>query len=283
MMLIVSLALCILSSPVSGADCGGDKNNGFELAECGSGKTAICCHPTQEVCLSGKPKDGDEQFACSSNRALYGKRLVKVFIIPICAELFLAFLFIHMFKIVRPLKPKPPIGMLCIVQTILAMLVVLSPVWKFGLYSAFLGALVFHVVNGKDVPRWVSGAIITLQFFNVLAITGAIGTTNGVFIPLGVLAADNVPSWAAGVIDSVSAGAACSAAYDNYFTLENVELAAEGADPKQGFHGLCIDNWIATVNTVVAVKMVVQLIMTTLFAKSFVTGISANLAEKADV
>jgi len=278
MMLALALATCILASPVSSADCGGDKNNGFDLSECGSGDKAICCHPTREVCLSGQPKEGDEVWECSSNRALYGTRFVKVIMIPICALLFLVFLLVHMCRMVKPMKPKPIIAVLCIVQTILAAIVVLSPVWKFGVYSAFLSVLVFHVTNGQ-ASKWAIGIIITLQFFNVLAITGAVGTTNGVFIPLGFLAADNVPSWAAGIVDSLSPGAACSAAYENYFNLESVELGAEGADPSEKFHGLCTDTWTALVNTVVAVKMVIQLIMTTLCARLLVAQLPGKMAD----
>jgi len=284
MMRALVLATCILSSPVSCADCDGDKNNGFDLSECGSGDKAICCHPSRQVCLLGTPLDGDEEAECSSTRALYGTRFVKVIAIPICALVLLVFLLIHMCKLLKPIKPKPPVAVLCVVQTVLAMLVVLSPVWKFGLYSAFLSALVFHVIKDQQqLPKWAFGIIIALQFFNILAITGAVGTTNGVFIPLGFLAADNVPSWGAGIIDSLSAGAACSGAFENYFDLATVELRNEGADPEQKFHGLCTDSFIGAVNVVVAVKMVIQFIMTALCAKLFVgqlSGQGSGLAEK---
>merc|ERR1719261_1034781 len=79
------LALLIAASNAK-QDCSADKNNGFELSECGDGDTKICCHPTQQVCLSGTPKGGDEKFECSANRALYGMKVVTAANAPAGAD-----------------------------------------------------------------------------------------------------------------------------------------------------------------------------------------------------
>merc|ERR1719240_1016918 len=104
----------LISASDAQQDCSADKNNGFELSECGSGDTKICCHPTQQVCLSGTPKGGDEQFECSTNRALYGMKVVTVLIIPICSCIFLLAAFIIMFKQARPLREASALARLCL-------------------------------------------------------------------------------------------------------------------------------------------------------------------------
>jgi hypothetical protein len=241
-------------------DCSADKNNGFEFSECGSGDTTICCHPTQQVCLSGTPKGGDEQFECSTNRALYGMKVVTVLIIPICACIFLLAAFIIMFKQVKAMSPKPPLAILCLCQTLLSVLVVFSMLWKFALYSAFIAVIVFHMMKVKG-NKWVLLAILVLQIFNLLATIGAYGTS-GTFVPLGLLSADNVKSWEAGVIDAATVlPGGCSAYYGNFFNVESVELQNEGADPLVKFSGYCGDGWLTTIAATIAVKTVFQLFM----------------------
>jgi len=255
-------------------DCTADKNNGFELTDCGNDKTKTCCHPAQQVCLSGTPKDKDEQFECSSNRALYGMKVVTVLIIPICSCIFLLGAFIIMAKQLRMMNPKPALGWLCLLQTLLAFLIVFSPVWKFALYSAFVAVIVFHMMKVKG-NKWVLLAIITLQMFNLLATIGAYGTS-GTFVPLGLLSADNVKSWELGAIDTVTPGAGCSAYYGNFFNVENVELQNEGADPLVKFQGYCGDNWLATVRSAIAAKTVIQLFMLLLSLQLLTTQLGAQ-------
>jgi len=281
--LLIALFSGILSSPVYGAaKCGAADNNGFEKAKCGSGASETCCHPSRETCLTGTPKGGKEMASCSKTRALYGTRLTKVIIIPACAELFLVFLIIHMIKTIKTVpKPKPTVAILCIVQTILSTVVVVSEAWKFALYSAFLSLVVFHAtLNQSQLPKWAWGGVVALQFFNVLAmVSGNSGATNGVFLPLGIFAADgSTTSWTTGMIDTLKAGAQCSTSFEEYFTLDAVEIGAEGADPDQKYFGLCTDDFISAVVTFVAVKMVIQLIMTALCAKLF----AVKLANKSD-
>jgi len=241
-------------------DCSGDKTNGFEYSECGSGDTTICCHPTQQVCLSGTPKGGDEAFECSANRALYGMKVVTVLIIPIVSCIFLLAAFIIMFKQVKGVSPKPKLALLCLAQTILSILVVFSQSWKFALYSAFVAVIVFHMMKVKG-SKWVLITIIVLQVFNLLATIGAYGTS-GTFVPLGLLSADNVKSYEVGQIDAaMAAQAGCSAYYGNFFNVEAVEYANEGHDPMVKFSGYCSDGWVTTVAAVIAVKTVFQLFM----------------------
>jgi len=241
-------------------DCSADKNNGFEYSECGSGDTTICCHPTQQVCLSGTPKGGDEAFECSANRALYGMKVVTVLIIPIVSCIFLLAAFIIMFKQVKGVSPKPKLALLCLAQTILSILVVFSQSWKFALYSAFVAVIVFHMMKVKG-SKWVLITIIVLQVFNLLATIGAYGTS-GTFVPLGLLSADNVKSYEVGQIDAaMAAQAGCSAYYGNFFNVEAVEYANEGHDPMVKFSGYCGDGWVTTVAAVIAVKTVFQLFM----------------------
>jgi len=278
------LLLLALLIPVSHADdkCSADKNNGFEYAECGNDKAKLCCHPTQQVCLSGTPKGGDETFECSSNRALYGMKVVTVLIIPICSCVFLLAAFIIMAKQVKMMKPKPALALLCLVQTLLAFLVVFSPVWKFALYSAFVAVIVFHM-SKVNRNKWVLLAIIILQIFNLVATIGAHGTS-GTFVPFGLFSADNVKSWEKGAIDSVTPGAGCSAYYGNFFNVESVELQNEGADPLVKFHGYCGDNWLAVVGATIAVKTVIQLMMLVLSLQLLGAQLGGQEAElKADV
>merc|ERR1719316_1177895 len=284
MVLVLALFTGFLFSQVSGAaKCGAAGNNGFEKAKCGSGDQEKCCHPSREVCLTGTPKGGKEQSSCSKTRALYGTRLTKVIIIPICAEIFVVFLLIHMGLALKKEvpKPRPTVALLCFLQTLLSTVVVLSSAWKFGLYSAFLSLVVFHAtLNQKQLPKWAWGGVVALQLFNVLAIVGVNGgATNGVFLPLGIFAADgSTTSWTLGMIDSLKAGEQCSNAFDSYFTLDAVEIGKEAADPEEKYFGLCTDAFISAVVTFVAVKMVIQFIMTALCAKMF----AAQLVGKSD-
>eukprot|EP00746_Dinoflagellata_sp_MGD_P155281 gnl/MRDRNA2_/MRDRNA2_85288_c0_seq1.p1 gnl/MRDRNA2_/MRDRNA2_85288_c0~~gnl/MRDRNA2_/MRDRNA2_85288_c0_seq1.p1 ORF type:complete len:286 (+),score=64.94 gnl/MRDRNA2_/MRDRNA2_85288_c0_seq1:94-951(+) len=256
---LLFVALLITASNAQ-QDCSADKNNGFELSECGNGDTKICCHPAQQVCLSGTPKGGDEQFECSTNRALYGMKVVTVLIIPICACIFLLAAFFIMVKQVRAQSPKPPLALLCLCQTLLSVLVVFSMWWKFALYSAFIAVIVFHMMKVKS-NKWVLLAIFVLQIFNLLATIGAYGTS-GTFVPLGLLSADNVKSWEAGAIDTaMGLPSGCSAYYGNFFNVENVELQNEGADPLVKFSGYCSDGWLVTIAATIAVKAVFQLFM----------------------
>jgi len=293
--LFVAWVTGVLVSPVSGAaKCGAaDKvgeafvNNGFEKSKCGTGAAETCCHPSREVCITGTPKGGKEAAVCSKTRALYGTRLTKVIIIPVCIELLLVFLIFHMVKSLKAIpKPnRPTVAILCVAQAVLAMIVALSELWKFALYSAFLNVLVFHaILNQKQLPKLAFGAIVALQFFNVLAMLGGNGgATNGVFLPLGVFAADGgATSWTKGMIDSLSPGEQCSNAFEKYFHLESVEIGHEGHDPEVKFHGLCTDAFIASVMTFVTVKMVIQFIMTALCAKLFAAQAFGKLAEEKE-
>merc|ERR1719463_956855 len=98
------------------------------------------------------------------------------------------------------MKPKPALAILCLLQTLLAFLVVFSPMWKFALYSAFVAVIVFHMMKVKG-NKWVLLAILVLQIFNLVATMGAYGAS-GTFVPLGLLSADNVKSCEAGAIDA---------------------------------------------------------------------------------
>eukprot|EP00746_Dinoflagellata_sp_MGD_P158172 gnl/MRDRNA2_/MRDRNA2_86410_c0_seq1.p1 gnl/MRDRNA2_/MRDRNA2_86410_c0~~gnl/MRDRNA2_/MRDRNA2_86410_c0_seq1.p1 ORF type:complete len:294 (-),score=59.03 gnl/MRDRNA2_/MRDRNA2_86410_c0_seq1:558-1439(-) len=290
MVLVLAILTGFLASQVSGAaKCGAGDNNGFEKATCGSGDQEKCCHPSREACLVGTPKGGKEQSSCSKTRALYGTRLTKVIIIPACAEILLVFLLVHMVLTLKKEvpKPRPTVALLCFLQTLLSTVVVLSSAWKFGLYSAFLSLVVFHAtLNQKQLPKWAWGGVVALQLFNVLAIVGGNGgATNGVFLPLGMFAADgSTTSWTVGMIDSLKAGATCSTAFEDYFTLDAVEIGNEGADPEEKYFGLCTDAFIGAVVSIVAVKMVIQFIMTGLCAKLFavqLAGKSDSLSPKA--
>jgi len=258
---LLFLALLISASNAQ-QDCSADKNNGFELSECGNGDTKICCHPTQQVCLSGTPKDGDEKFECSANRALYGMKVITVLIIPICSCIFLLAAFIIMCKQVKTQSPKPRLALLCLAQTLLSVLVVFSIWWKFALYSAFVAVIVFYMMKVKG-SKWVLLTIIALQIFNLLATIGAY-STSGTFVPLGLLSADNVKSFEAGAIDAattIGTSDVCSGYYGNFFNVESVELANEGADPLVKFSGYCSDGWLTTIAATIAVKAVLQLFM----------------------
>jgi hypothetical protein len=286
---VVALALLVAhvlgeNATAPAADlCSADNNNGFELSECGNDKVKLCCHPKRQVCLSGTPKDKDEQFECSANRALYGMKIVTVFIIPICSLVFLLSVFIILLKQVKLLDVKPPLLWLCLAQVVFAMLVVFSPLWKFALYSAFVAVIVFSMgqVKGK---KWVTGGIIVLQLFNLLATIGAYGTS-GVFVPLGLLSEDNVKSWETGIIDMKMkmTGATCSGYYGNYFNVESVELNAEGADPEVKYSGYCSDDWMTTVGAVVMGKAVAQLFMLVLSLRLLVAELDGGEKLKSEV
>jgi len=258
----------------------GDSNNGFAKKECGSGDQKRCCHPKTEVCVGPfKPKKGKDQYVCSKNQALHGPKIVKVVMWPMCSVILLVAFVVHMALPLKTMKPKPIVPMLCIVQTVLAIFVCLSEVWKFAVYSAFLNVLVYHAaLNQKALPKWAFSLVVALQFFNVIAILGAAsGTTNGIFVPMGVLAADGgTSSWTKGMVDYFAGGETCSKYYDNYYTLESIQISKEGADPNVKYYGLCSDEWVSCVMTFITVKMVIQSIMAGLsakmFADQFITG-----------
>merc|ERR1711904_111799 len=227
-----------------------------------------------------KPKGGKDQYVCSKNRALHGPKIIKVLMIPLFACLLCFIFLVHMVlglrgKIQKPIKNMPYqmiTPLLCIVQCALAIFVVLSEVWKFAVYSAFLSVMVYHAtLNYTKLPKWAFGLIVAFQFFNCLAMLGAAtDSTNGVFIPLGVLAADGgTASWKKGMVDYFKDGATCSKFYDNYYTLESIETAAEKADPNQKYFGLCTDEWVTSVLSFICIKMMLQFITAGLSAKMF--------------
>jgi len=202
---------------------------------------------------------------------------VTVLIIPVCSCIFLLAAFIIMAKQLKNVKPKPWLALLCLVQTLLAFLVVFSPMWKFALYSAFVAVIVFHMMKVKG-NKWVLLTIVVLQIFNLLATVGAYGTS-GTFVPLGLLSADNVKSWEMGAIDY--AGAGCSEYYGNFFNVEEVELQNEGADPLVKTTGYCGDTWLATVRAVFAANTVVQLVMLVLSVQ--LLGVQLGGSEVSDL
>jgi hypothetical protein len=269
------LLALLISATNAQQDCSADKNNGFEFSECGSGDAKICCHPTQQVCLSGTPKGGDEQFECSSNRALYGMKVVTVLIIPFCSCIFLLAAFAIMSKQLKAMSSKPPLALLCLAQTLLSVLIVFSMWWKFALYSAFVAVIVFHMMKVKG-SKWVVLTIIALQIFNLLATMGAYGAS-GTFVPLGLLSADNVKSWEFGAIDAAMAPeGGCSAYYGNFFNVEAVELQNEGADPLVKVSGYCSDGWLTTIAAIIAVKTVFQLFMLVFCLQMLVTQLGGG-------
>jgi len=293
-----SPATAAASATAGTAKCDAADNKGFAKSKCGTAPNEKCCHPSQEVCVVGTPHGtgAKEQSVCSKNRALYGTKVAKVVIIPVCAEILLIFLLVHMggilkkmktgpvCSLLRNMKPRPVIAVLCFLQAWLAMFVVLSEVWKFGVYSALLSVAVFHTaLNERATPKWAFGIVVLLQLGNILAILGAAGgTTNGVFLPLGAVAADGgTASWAKGMIDSLSAGEACSNFYGKYYHMESVEINADGADPEVKYYGLCSEEWITTVIAIVSVKMLIQCIMTALSAKLFAEKL-ANVVVSED-
>jgi hypothetical protein len=257
------IALLISATNAEQDPCSADKNNGFELSSCGEGGNKVCCHPVQQVCLSGKPKEGDEQFECSSNRAFYGMKVVTVLIIPICSCIYLLVAAGIMISNSRKLKHhgrRWELALLCSAQAILSIFVVFSMWWKFALYSSFMAVIVFYMMQVKG-HTWVLVTIVVLQIFNLLATLGAYGTS-GTFVPLGLLSADNVKSFEQGAIDAaIASSTGCSAYYGNYFTVESVELMNEGADPLVKYYGYCGDGWMVTVAAFIAFKAVIQLFM----------------------
>merc|ERR1712139_737069 len=116
--------------------------------------------------------------------------------------------------------------------------------------------------------KWIVAGFIALQLFNVIAITGAVDKANGVFLPLGLLAADNVASWEKGMMDKVAgdknAASECNTAFDNYFKLESIETSREGADPQVKYFGFCTDAFVGTVAVFVMAMGMIQFIMTVL-------------------
>lgn len=203
-------------------------------------------------------------------------KVVKVLMIPLCCGALVVFLLVTMSKKLKEFKNcgvKPPVvAVLCWWQVLLGFFVCLTEVWKFGVYDAFLSILVFHaVLNYKSLPNWALGLIIFLQVGNLVAILGPVkGTTDGVFLPLGLFAADlGAVSFAQkGVVDHL-VPKSCSAYFEEYFTLEAIEKEVTGHDPKVSTFGLCTDEFIATVVTFICVKMLMWVIMTALNAQLF--------------
>jgi len=245
-------------------------NNGFGYTVCGSGVSMLCCHPKSQKCVGPyKPKLGKiDQYTCSENHALYGpKKIAKVVIFPMFSCILVAVCIVHMalgLKNVQAEKRKAEliVPALCIGQTVLAIFVCLSEVWKFAVYSSVLAVIVFHTaLNHKQLPKFVFATVILLQFFNVIAILGAAsGSNNGIFFPIGTTF---VSSWSAGMIDEagIAGGESCTKYFDNYYTLESIQISHNAADPSVKYSGLCSDGWLTIVLMFLTLTMVLQSIM----------------------
>jgi len=270
-----SLFSIVLGANATSTKCEAKDNKGFAKAKCGTKPNNRCCHPKREACVTAMPwvasGTAKETSVCSENRALFGMKLVKVIMIPVMCGILVAILLAQMGKKLKSIKSDgvkpPPVAVLCQVQVLLGFLVMLTELWKFGVYDAFLSVIVFHAaLNYKTLPNWAFGIVILLQLGNLVAILGPVkGVTDGVFLPLGMLAADGstVSFGKKGVVDHLVVSS-CSAYFDNYFKLESIELNVKGHDPKVTHFGLCTDEFIATVVTVIIVKMVMWVIMTVL-------------------
>jgi hypothetical protein len=266
--------------------CTADKNNGFAKKECGAkgdpGHT--CCHATRQVCVSGKAKLAKKtSYACSKNRALYGLKLVKVVFIPAFSLGVCVFMLLFMLKGLKAMGRKPPaLYVLCVLQVVFAAIVCCSSMWKFALYSAFLAFATFHFMR-EFANKWVVMTFIALQFFNVVAMNGAVDKANGIFLPLGFLAADNVASWEKGILaDKLETGAGCTKAFDNYFTLEGVEIAHEGRDPDEKYFGFCTDAFLGTVGVFLGAKMMTQFIMIALSFGLLIPKLNGSVGQASD-
>jgi hypothetical protein len=156
------------------------------------------------------------------------------------------------------------------------------------LYSAFIAVIVFYMMKVKG-NKWVVLAIITLQIFNLLAAMGAYGAS-GVFVPVGLLSADNVHSWQYGAVDTMIGGSdntftggACSAYYGGFFNTEAVERDNEGADPLVMFDGYCSDATLALMGAVVMTKIMFQMFMLLLSMKLMVDQFEGGEKMKSDL
>jgi len=89
---------------------------------------------------------------------------------------------------------------------------------------------------------------------------------NGVFIPLGLFASDDVISWKKGMMEQVvgQPPSECTGKYDNYFTLESIEIKAEGSDPKVSHFGFCTDTMLGTVGVFMMFMGAIQFSLTAL-------------------
>jgi len=273
--------------------CEAKDNKGFAKAKCGKKPNEKCCHPKQEVCVTALPwvKSGTakENSVCSKTRALYGRKFVNVIMIPVCCGVLVAILLVHMGKKLMSVKAsgmKPPmVSVLCFVQVLLGFFVMLTELWKFGVYDAFLSVIVFHAAfNYKSLPNWAFGVLILLQLGNLVAIMGPVaGSTDGVFLPLGLAAADgSTVSFAKkGVLDHLVVGT-CSKYFDDYFKLETIETQVSGHDPKVTHFGLCTEEFIMTVTIFIAVKMVISFLMTALCSQMMAFNLMGNKVQEED-
>lgn len=231
--------------------------NGFKYDECGTvSGSKVCCAPEQQ-CISAKPKDGDEQFVCSSARKLSGDKVIKIILLPVV----LAIAALGVAAYIVKFNVKDRMTALFTLQIVLSVFLFFSPLWTLGLYTVLLASFVAGAWKSNNELIWWAGQVVfVLQVFHVIAIFGPFETFH---VPFGSLSTykdagaftNNVEMMAGKFTSNV---ASCSAYYGGYFNLLPIERMAADVNPNQGTFGYCVEEWLGTVQFLCTILGVLQ-------------------------
>jgi hypothetical protein len=229
--------------------------NGFAYEECGSGDLRACCAPEQQ-CISAKPKEGDELFACSASRKLVGSKAVKVVVTPLLMGI--AFICVAAYMLivgVRTTGLGEPMIWLLVTQVVLSLFLLFSPAWTFGFYTVVLGSFVHTAWKSNDLLWWVYRLALLLQVFHIIAIFGPFETFHVPFGGQSTFSNSDLANNAASLTGNVGV---CSDYYGGYFTLLPIERGVENVNPNHTTFGYCTETWLGFVQATIVILGMLQ-------------------------
>jgi hypothetical protein len=279
---VLGLALVAIASGQTFKTDSCELENGFKFEECGTvNSQKVCCSPEQQ-CVSAQPFEGDEQFTCSADRSLTGNKVVKIVLIPVFLTItFLGFASYLAIQFKKDCKMRPVLG-LCIMQMIMSVFLLFSPLWVLGFYTVILNFLVANGVKSKGLAWWTYRLLFVLQFFHIIAIFGPFETFH---VPFGGLSTyASTPTQATSNLEHMAGAlsadeAVCSAYYGKYFDLLSIELTKEDVNPNQKTFGYCVKGWLTFVHFMCVVVGLIQCF--TVFLTGQLLLNSSSSAEKA--
>lgn len=239
---VVLLAITGSAKAANQTNC--EQPNGYKQAECGSGDKKVCCG-IRETCVEVTTKDDGERWACSKERTLFGKKAVRVVIVPLFGLPVLIGAIV--FMALRLDIKTNHVTKLCAVQAFLVWPVFFAPLWEFGFYTIFISVFVAFVTTWKQGVWWVYRLAWFLEVFHLVALFGPL---ESVHVPLfGIGGASSQSDLVETLqLPDTNTEQACSMYYGQYFSYLPIEHMAENF-PGLDFWGYCDMNWLGFVQS----------------------------------
>lgn len=263
--------LVVMAAQVAFAAVNCTTATGFEKEKCGDGDTATCCGSRQTCVGPVEPKDGDDMYACSTERQLSGPKAIKVVLVPVFFLLMdIAFV---VYMVLRLDIKQNHVTKLCVGVIALSWPLLCSAGWAFGVYAAFLAIFVAFMGTSNGFPWWVYHGAWVMQLFQVVLL---FGPNEAFHVPLfNQSHASESTQLAAKFLDFSEM--ACSSYYGDYFKLLPIEQMAKDADPETMYNGYCVIGWLGLVQGTLFLQAIVWMVMVMVSAPVFLTDTDRSI------